>query len=41
VGDDTDRRDELLCLPAPGCYAWQIDAPSFSRVIVFSAVGTN
>jgi hypothetical protein len=28
-------------LRAPGCYAWQIDGPTFSRVVVFRAVGTN
>ncbi len=25
-------------LRAPGCYAWQVDGTSFSRVIVFRAV---
>lgn len=25
-------------LKAPGCYAWQIDGPRFSRVVVFRAV---
>jgi hypothetical protein len=28
-------------LRAPGCYAWQIDGPTFSRVVVFRAVGTS
>ncbi len=26
-------------LRAPGCYAWQIDGPTFSRVVVFRAAG--
>ncbi len=26
-------------LRAPGCYAWQIDGPKFSRVVVFRAAG--
>jgi hypothetical protein len=26
-------------LRAPGCYAWQIDGPAFSRVVVFRAAG--
>jgi len=28
-------------LRAPGCYAFQIDGPTFSRVVVFRAVGTS
>jgi hypothetical protein len=32
------NRPSATRLRAPGCYAWQVDGATFSRVIVFSAV---
>jgi hypothetical protein len=35
----TSERPSFTRLRAPGCYAYQIDGSSFSRVVVFRAVG--
>ncbi|MGE5434131.1 MAG: hypothetical protein ACM3S3_05025 [Candidatus Doudnabacteria bacterium] len=32
------NRPSYTRLRAPGCYAWQVDGTTFSRVIVFQAV---
>ena len=37
LGLKTRERPSTTRVRAPGCYAWQVDGTSFSRVIVFRA----